>query len=196
MKRNKLESYLLRVIAKEEKGFLPLLVLGLLNVLEIVYLVLLKLERASVKRDRLSVPIISIGNLVAGGTGKTPTVVWLVTFLKQSGFTPAVLTRGYRAKAQEQGLVFTNTDFKRLTPDFTGDEPYLLAGLLPGTVIAVGRDRYRSALKALAVHPEIDVFVMDDGFQYLKLQKDLDILLLDANAPFGNGHLIPRGTLR
>lgn len=196
MKGNKLESYLIRVIAKEEKGVLPLLVLGLLSILEIVYLVLLKLQRSLIRQRRLPVPVISIGNLVAGGTGKTPTVAWLAAFLKQKGFTPAVLTRGYRSRAQEDGLIFTNLDLEKLTPEITGDEPYLLAGLLPGTVIAVGRDRYRSGLNALARHPEIDVFIMDDGFQHLKLARDLDILLLDAVAPFGNGHLIPRGTLR
>lgn len=196
MKRSNLESYLIRVISKEEKGFFPLLVLGLLSVLEIVYLVLLNLQRGLIKKRKLPVPVISIGNLVAGGTGKTPTVVWLVAFLKQAGFTPAVLIRGYRAAAQEEGLIFTHTDLDKLTPDFTGDEPYLLASLLPETVIAVGRDRYRSAIKALATHPEINVFVMDDGFQYLKLKKDIDLLLLDATQPFSNGHLIPRGTLR
>lgn len=196
MKGNKLESYLIRVIAKEEKGILSLLVLGLLSILEIVYLVLLKFQRSFIRQQRLPVPVISIGNLVAGGTGKTPTVAWLVAFLKQRGFTPAVLTRGYRSRAQEDGLIFTNLELEQLTPEITGDEPYLLAGLLPGTVIAVGRDRYRSGLNALARHPEIDVLIMDDGFQYLKLARDLDILLLDAAAPFGNGHLIPRGTLR
>ena len=196
MKSNKLESYLIRVIAKEEKGLLPLLVLGVLSILEIVYLVLFKLQRSLIRKNRLPVPVISIGNLVAGGTGKTPTVAWLAAFLKQKGFTPAVLTRGYRSSAPKEGLLFTHSDLEKLTPELTGDEPYLLAGLLPGTVIAVGRDRYRSGLNALARHPEIDVFIMDDGFQYLKLARDLDILLLDAAAPFGNGHLIPRGTLR
>lgn len=196
MKSNKLESYLIRVIAKEEKGLLPLLVLGVLSILEIVYLVLFKLQRSLIRKNRLPVPVISIGNLVAGGTGKTPTVAWVAAFLKQKGFTPAVLTRGYRSSAPKEGLLFTHSDLEKLTPELTGDEPYLLAGLLPGTVIAVGRDRYRSGLNALARHPEIDVFIMDDGFQYLKLARDLDILLLDAAAPFGNGHLIPRGTLR
>lgn len=196
MKRNRLISYLLRVIAKETSGFFPSLALGLLNILEIVYLILLKIQRSLVRPKQLPVPIISIGNLVAGGTGKTPTVVWLAAFLEEMGFTPAILTRGYRSKATEKGLIFTHFDLKRLTPDLTGDEPYLLAGLLPGTVIAVGRDRYRSGLNALADHPEIDVFIMDDGFQHLKLYRDLDILLLDAARPFGNGRLIPRGTLR
>ncbi len=196
MKRNKLESYLLRVIAKEATGFFPSLVLGLLSVLEIVYLVLLNLQRGLIRRNQLPVPVISIGNLVAGGTGKTPTAAWLAVFLKGAGFTPGILTRGYRSNAPEEGLIFTHSDLEKLTPDLTGDEPYLLAGLLPGTVIAVGRDRYRSGLNALASHPEIDVFIMDDGFQYLKLKRDLDLLLLDATAPFGNGHLIPRGTLR
>lgn len=196
MKGKGLESYLIRVITKQEEGVIPFLVLGLLSILEIVYLVLLKLQRGLLRQNRLPVPVISIGNLVAGGTGKTPTVVWLAAFLKQKGYTPAVLTRGYRSSAPKEGLIFTHSDLEKLTPELTGDEPYLLAGLLPGTVIAVGRDRYRSGLNALARYPEIDVFIMDDGFQHLKLARDLDLLLLDAAAPFGNGHLIPRGTLR
>ncbi|NLY75530.1 MAG: tetraacyldisaccharide 4'-kinase [Firmicutes bacterium] len=196
MKRRKLESYLLRVISKEVTGLVPFLITGLLNVLEIVYLLLLKLQRSMVKRAGLLAPVISVGNLVAGGTGKTPTVVWLVNFLKECGYTPAVLTRGYRGGVGAEGLLLTRSELEKYTPDFTGDEPYLLAYLLPGTVIAVGRDRYRTALKALTHHPEIDILVMDDGFQYWKLERDLDILLLDATRPFGNGHLLPRGTLR
>lgn len=196
MKRSKLESYLIRVINKEEKGLFSLLVLALLSILEIVYLLLLNLQRSLTKEKKLPVPVLSIGNLVAGGTGKTPTVVWLVAFLRQAGLIPAILTRGYGSAVQEKGLIFTSFELAKLTPELTGDEPYLLASLLPETVVAVGRDRYQSALKALVNHPEINVFVLDDGFQYLKLKKDLDLLLLDATEPFGNGHLIPRGTLR
>lgn len=196
MKRSSLESYLIRVISQEQRGFIPSLVLALLNGLELIYLVLLNLRRGLVRRVKIPVPVISVGNLVAGGTGKTPTVVWLVNFLKQAGFSPAILTRGYRSAVQKDGLIFTSSELAKLTPEFTGDEPYLLAGLLPDTVIAVGRDRFRSAQHALATHPGIDVLVMDDGFQNLKLKRDIDLLLLDAAEPFGNGHLIPRGTLR
>lgn len=196
MKLTNLESYLMRVISKKEKSFFSGLVLALLNILEIIYLVLVNLQRSLIKVKQLPVPVISIGNLVAGGTGKTPTVVWLVALLKEEGLNPAILTRGYRSTSQKKGLIFTSSELAKLTPELTGDEPYLLAGLLPETVVAVGRDRYQAALKALAIYPEIDLFVMDDGFQYLKLKRDLDILLLDATNPFGNGHLIPRGTLR
>lgn len=196
MKRSNLESYLISLISQEQKGFIPSLVLALLNVLELIYLVLLNLRRGLVKSVKIPVPVISVGNLVAGGTGKTPTVIWLVNFLKQAGFTPAILTRGYRSAVQKDGLIFRDSELAKLTPEYTGDEPYLMAALLPDTVIAVGRDRCRSAKQALATHPEIDVLVMDDGFQNLKLKRDIDLLLLDAAEPFGNGHLIPRGTLR
>lgn len=196
MRSSKLESYLIKVITKEERGLFSFLLLTLLSVLEIVYLVLLNLQRSLIRTEKLPVPVISIGNLTAGGTGKTPTVVWLASLLKQVGYNPAVLTRGYRGAAQEEGLIFTGSELANLSPELTGDEPHLIARLLPKTVIAVGRNRCRSAQKALAAHPEIDLFIMDDGFQYLKLGRDLDILLLDAANPFGNGHLIPRGTLR
>ena len=121
--------------------------------------------------ERAAVPVICIGNLTTGGTGKTPATVWVAEFLKRSGRKPAVLLRGYG-----------------------GDEGPLLGRLLPGTPVIEDADRVRGAACALAAGA--DVVVMDDGFQHRRLERDLDIVLVDATDPFGGGHLLPWGRLR
>ncbi len=191
-----LVQYLTQVIAGEQSGLIARLVLLLLTLLEGVYWLLLQLHRLSTRPRRLPVPVLSIGNLVAGGTGKTPTVVWLAKQLQAAGYHPAVLTRGYGGKAQEAGMVFSHSDLEQRLPEHVGDEPYLIAKLLPDLTVAVGRDRYAMGRRALAGHSGIDCFILDDGLQYWGLQRDLDIILLDARRPFDNGHLIPRGILR
>ncbi len=191
-----LVQYLTQVIAGNKSGPIAQLVLFLLTLLEGVYWLLLQLHRLSTRPRRLPAPVLSIGNLVAGGTGKTPTVVWLAKQLQAAGYHPAVLTRGYGGKAQEAGMVFTHSDLGQQLPEQVGDEPYLIAKLLPDLIVAVGRDRYAMGRRALAQHPGIDCFILDDGLQYWGLRRDLDIVLLDARKPFDNGHLIPRGILR
>lgn len=190
------QTYLTRVLLMEETGVLPFLLRSFLSVLAFIYFILLCLSRFLQPRRRLPVPVISVGNITLGGTGKTPTVVWLVRLLKQEGLTPAVLTRGYHGAAQNEGVCFTGSDLEDLNPDKTGDEPFLLAKLLPDTLIVVGKDRYRMAQQALKTRPGIDLFILDDGFQHRPLFRDLDIVLIDATRPFGNGHLLPRGFLR
>lgn len=189
-------TYILKVVRGERTGFAAGFVLFCLEILEIIYCLLLKLTYFLTPRKQLPVPVVSVGNLTVGGTGKTPTVVWLVTILRSAGFRPAVLTRGYGGKFQKKGRLITNKTLTGLTAEETGDEPYLLARLLPETMIAVGRDRYRMGLAALAADPTIDVFVLDDGFQFFRLKRQLDLILLDAVDPFDNRHLLPRGLLR
>jgi tetraacyldisaccharide 4'-kinase len=189
-------KYLLAVIRGEQNGLLPSLILGILTLLEQVYRLLLSVTLLLEKRHNLSVPVISVGNLTAGGTGKTPLIVWLTRELQAAGFKPAVLTRGYGGKLEKEGQILPAEAWTTADPKVTGDEPLLLAKLLPEVVIAVGRDRYQMGLKVLASHPEPDLFLLDDGFQYWRLQRQLDIVLLDAEAPFANGHLLPRGLLR
>jgi tetraacyldisaccharide 4'-kinase len=190
------EQYLLEVVRGEQTGLLPALVLLALALLEQVYRLLLIVNSLTKKRRSLSVPVISVGNLIAGGTGKTPTIVWLARELLAVGLQPAVLTRGYGGALEKEGQVLTTDDLATVNPTVTGDEPFLLAKLLPETVIAIGRDRYQMGLKALAAYPTIDLFLLDDGFQYLGLKRQLDIVLLDAEAPFANRRLLPRGLLR
>ena len=134
-------------------------------------------------------PVISIGNLTTGGTGKTPLVLWLAQRLQAQGKRVGILSRGYRGsgRATWQGAS------KASSKEIPSDEVRLLAGRLH-LAIGVGAKRYRTAL---AMEPEkIEVFLLDDGFQHLRLARDLDIVLVDATNPFGGGWLLPAGPLR
>ncbi len=147
------------------------------------------------KRERLPVPVISIGNLSVGGTGKTPMTQWLCRHLVSQGKRVAVLSRGHGGASQSVRLV-SGTDGRALLPAAeAGDEPNLLAQTLPGVPVLVGKDRRLSGREALRLF-DLDVLVLDDGFQYWQLRRDLDIVLLDARRPFDNGFPLPRGLLR
>lgn len=196
MNHSALQVYLLRVIEGEESGLAAGLVRVFLSGLEFIYWFLSRLQFRIIRRHKLPVPVLSVGNITAGGTGKTPTVIWLVRLMKDAGFHPAILTRGYRGAYEKEGLIFSHHDGTDLSPSQTGDEPFLLAKLLPGTLIGVGRERYRNALKILEQDPATNLFILDDGFQHWGLFRDLDIVLIDASKPFGNRHLLPRGFLR
>ncbi|HOP75412.1 MAG TPA: tetraacyldisaccharide 4'-kinase [Bacillota bacterium] len=196
MKQAGLKEYLYEVVTGKRQGWTIVPVLFFLYILTFVYRALSGLHRLLAKKSHLPVPVISIGNIVAGGTGKTPTTVALARILTEKGKHPAILTRGYGGSMQEQGIIFTDRELSGLSPEFTGDEPYLMAQLLPGIPIVVGRDRVAMAYRALEEYPDIDLFLLDDGFQYWKLERDLDIVLIDALNPFDNGYVIPRGLLR
>jgi tetraacyldisaccharide 4'-kinase len=148
------------------------------------------------KSERVGVPVISVGNLTAGGTGKTPLVEWTARALAREGRRACVLTRGY-GRADEARRVVAS-DGERVLADFEecGDEPRLLAETLVGAASVVcDRDRVAAARWARA-ELGADVFVLDDGFQHLRIARDLDIVAVDASAPWGGGHLLPRGRLR
>ena len=151
--------------------------------------------RGRLKSRRLPCPVISVGNLTLGGTGKTPLVVDLAERIRKLGYRPVILSRGYKGLAEKIGAVVS--DERRLLCDArqAGDEPYLMAVLLPTVPVVVGRDRYRTGMEAVRRF-QPDMIILDDGFQHLQLERDLDVLLLDARRPFGNGHILPRGTLR
>jgi tetraacyldisaccharide 4'-kinase len=129
---------------------------------------------------RLPRPVISVGNLTTGGTGKTPAVVWLARALRERrGWKIAVLLRGYRAATGEPS-----------------DEEELLRGALPEATVAAGSNRYAGGSRLLARDASIDAFVLDDGFQHRRLHRDVDVVLIDATNPFGYGRVLPRGMLR
>ncbi|MCD4749859.1 MAG: tetraacyldisaccharide 4'-kinase [Thermoanaerobaculales bacterium] len=144
------------------------------------------------ERKKLPVPVISVGNLTFGGTGKTPTVIALVRDLVRRGRRPAVLTRGYGRQTDEP-LFLVGPD-TRETPERAGDEPLELASRLPGVPVVVDADRFRGGRRAIKAGAEI--LLLDDGFQHLKLVRDLDLVLIDASDPWGGGHVPPRGRLR
>jgi tetraacyldisaccharide 4'-kinase len=144
---------------------------------------------------RLPRPVISVGNIVVGGTGKTPMTAWIAAYLMGKGKRVAVLTRGYGGMLEGQVAIVSDGSRRLLGPLEAGDEPCLLADLLPGLIVVMGSDRYRAGCLAMERFRP-DVFILDDGFQHLRLQRDLDIVLLDATRPKGNGHTFPAGLLR
>ena len=140
-------------------------------------------------------PVISIGNITVGGTGKTPITAFIARSLLAKGYKVAVLSRGYGGGLEGQTAVVSDGSTVMMTPKECGDEPYLLASTVPGLMVVIGTDRYAAGMMAMQqLSP--DVFLLDDGFQHLRLQRDMNILLLDSTTPFGNGWTLPRGLLR
>lgn len=147
------------------------------------------------RRTRLPVPTVSIGNLTVGGTGKTPMTQLLCRTLAAKGKRAAVLSRGHGGAGAGVRLVSDGQGTVLLGAEDAGDEPLLLARTLPNVPILVGKDRRASGREALSRFA-LDALVLDDGFQYWQLARDLDIVLLDACRPFHNGYSLPRGLLR
>lgn len=140
------------------------------------------------------VPVISLGNLAVGGTGKTPCVIWLANALQRAGIAPVVLAHSYRG-GSEPRLLSPGENAAGLGRAGVGDEARLISLSCPGVPVVAGRDRVAAARLAIeACRPR--VLLADDAFQHWRLARDLDLVLLDAARPFGNGRLLPRGWLR
>jgi tetraacyldisaccharide 4'-kinase len=149
------------------------------------------------RRKKKSLPgfVVSIGNITAGGTGKTPAVRMLATWAAGEGYSAAVLSRGYGGRHGKKILEVSDGNEIYAGPAEAGDEPCLLARRLRGVPVITGRERYSAGLLAHGKHGT-DFYILDDGFQHLDLERDLDLVLLDASSPFGNGHILPWGPLR
>jgi tetraacyldisaccharide 4'-kinase len=139
--------------------------------------------------------VLSLGNLTVGGTGKTPAAAMIAEWALEQGYKPAILSRGYGRKGRQKVLEVSDGKAILSTPAESGDEPYLLAKKLKGVPVIISKSRYEAGLLTHEKH-ETDFFILDDGFQHIALEKNLDIALLDATRPFGNMHLLPRGPLR
>ena len=140
--------------------------------------------------EKLAVPVIVIGNISVGGTGKTPLTIALVALLQEAGYRPGVISRGYRGKGSLPRPVTVNSE-----PQEMGDEPVLLARKT-GCPVWVGQSRVEAGQALIAQHPEINVIVCDDGLQHYQLARDVEIVVIDALRWFGNGQLLPAGPLR
>ena len=152
-------------------------------------------QRGFFKQHRLEVPVISVGNLIMGGTGKTPLVQYIAKLLKQQGRKPAILSRGYKGSASKAINIVSNTSDVLLDAAEAGDEPRLLAEKLPGIPVLTGKKRYitgRFAIDSFGA----DILILDDGFQHLALQRDLNLILFSALKGLGNGRVLPGGELR
>ncbi len=140
--------------------------------------------------QRVSVPVIVVGNITVGGTGKTPLIIWLTGFLQHLGMRPGIISRGYGGGTRhwpQQVRADSN-------PALVGDEPVLIAQRT-GCPVAVSPDRYVAA-KELLEHTDCNILLCDDGLQHLSLYRDIEIAVIDGDRRFGNGHCLPAGPLR
>lgn len=144
---------------------------------------------------KLPCPVISVGNVTVGGTGKTPMTLHLAEMLRAGGLRVAVVSRGYGRLSEETGTVVSDGRSILCDAAHAGDEPYLMAHLLEGVPVVVGQDRYAAGHTAWSRFKP-DLILLDDAFQHQRLWRDLNLVLLDAQSPYGNGHLLPRGPLR
>ena len=135
------------------------------------------------------IPVVVVGNVTVGGSGKTPLSIWIAEFLKSKGWSPAIISRGYGAKIAAPRAATVASE-----PDEVGDEPIVLARR-SGCPVWVGADRVQVAQALRAAHPNVDVLVFDDGLQHYRLRRDLEIAVVDERG-LGNGFLLPAGPLR
>ncbi|HKM58606.1 MAG TPA: tetraacyldisaccharide 4'-kinase [Chthoniobacterales bacterium] len=213
---DELEQYAIEVILEKRQGFRAALLRVVLRLLSFLYLEIVQfrlyLYRNRILKDRrLGCPVISIGNLTVGGTGKTPVVEKFAKALQNGGRRVAILSRGYKSVDRRRKITWWEkllaqgsenpprivSDGKSVLLDSAtaGDEPYMLASNLKGVAVVVDKDRVKAGLHAIK-NLDVDTLLLDDGLQYLHLKHRIDIVLVDRQAPFGNEHLLPRGTLR
>ena len=183
------KEYYLSILSGQQRGFIAAIVKSTLSAFTLPYLAVLSTRNALYRSDiikstRLPVKVISVGNITTGGTGKTPLVEFTVKYLGEIGRKVAVLSRGYGgdSPSQEGG-------------DMVNDECLTLIENLQDVHVLAGRDRVKNGEKAIN-DLRVDCVVLDDGFQHLRLKRDLDVVVIDALNPFGGENLIPRGSLR
>ena len=196
----RLIGYLESVVSGERRGFFSAILKFKLLQISWICLGMVKLRRwlyskGILRAKHLPCKVVSVGNVVVGGSGKTPAVVAIARMLKEC-MNPglAVLSRGYRSTSRRPAVVSDGENIL-LSAVEAGEEPYLLGRSLSGVPVLIGRDRVQTGLMAIREW-KCQVVILDDGFQYLRLARDIDIVTIDATRPFGLGHILPRGYLR
>ncbi|MBS1952979.1 MAG: tetraacyldisaccharide 4'-kinase [Cyanobacteria bacterium SZAS-4] len=147
------------------------------------------------KREQQDVPVLSVGNITCGGTGKTPITIDLAKRFIAAGIKVGILSRGYKRQSQKQTVVVSDGAGHYATCEESGDEPYLIAKRLPKAVVLVGANRRASASLAVS-HYGCQLLILDDGFQHFPLRRDVDLVLIDYNDEPSNDSLLPSGRLR
>ena len=215
--RERLEVFFLAVVSDRLRGVWPNFLRFLLKCLARLYSFIMNArlalyEHRMFRSKTLGCQVISIGNLTVGGTGKTPVVEVFARALQRNGRRVAILSRGYKkvekplaekllnrltfqAPVQEPPRVVSDGQRLLLDSEMGGDEPYMLASNLPNVCVLVDKDRVKSGRYAIQ-KLGCDTLILDDGFQYLRLQHRVDIVLVDRTNPFDNGFVLPRGLLR
>jgi tetraacyldisaccharide 4'-kinase len=153
-------------------------------------------RRGAFHSTKLDRPVISVGNITTGGTGKTPLVEWVARRIAGAGKKVCILTRGYGRDNPDRQVVVSDGTNVLASPSEAGDEPFLLATNLVGVAAVISNADRIEAAKGAIKHLGTDCFVLDDGFQHLRLERDLNIVTIDATNPWGGGHLLPYGRLR
>lgn len=186
-----------RLWYRRDEGLLARILLFGAYLLSLVFGLVVRRRRASwrTKAAKVEAKVISVGGLTVGGAGKTPVVIHLARRLAVEGNAPAVLSRGYGRDRPAESVMVSDGKGKLAEVRASGDEPALIARSCPAVPVLVGPDR------AILAHLAIGTcgartLILDDGFQHLRLARDLDVVVLDASNPFGNGNLMPRGPLR
>ncbi len=161
----------------------------------VIHIRIVLYQKGLFKTRQLPCKVISVGNITLGGTGKTPLVAALAKELFRRGWKVGILSRGYKGMKERTGGVVSDSERIYQTPAEAGDEPFMLAQMLSGVPVLVGKKRYEMGVHAYTRFG-MDVLILDDGFQHLGVKRDVDIVLIDAQSAFGNGRLFPRGPLR
>jgi len=210
--REKWEPYLVAVINKEIGGWKPTIIRALLRGLSYIYSSIVQIrvfcyKNRILRSKSLGCLVISVGNISVGGTGKTPVVEMIARKLIEGGRKVAILSRGYKSnnsRSQIPNAKFKKEDLPKVVSDgrsllldveTSGDEPYMLAKAIPQAVVLVDKDRVKSAKYAIKKF-NVDTVILDDGYQYLELSRQINIVLIDCTNPFGRHRLLPRGILR
>ncbi len=152
-------------------------------------------KKGLLRSYKVSAPVICVGNLTMGGSGKTPVVLHIVKLLQNQRLQPAVISRGYKSKNKEDVHVVSDVTGVISTPASAGDEPYLLAQKLPGVPVLTGKNRLLPAQRAIAEFHS-NIILLDDGFQHLRLQRDLNLVLFNCSTLNRHYHVFPGGLLR
>ncbi len=196
-----LQTYFIGLVhTKEVEGILPNLFMGVLHGFSLIYGQLLNLKLAGYrqgffKKKHVDCFVISLGNITVGGTGKTPTAQRLARDIRDMGYKVVILNRGYRAKWHGEVGIVSDGNRLHMNAAEAGDEAFMLAKHLRTVPVLIGADRAVTGRYAVE-HFGAEVAILDDGYQHWQLERDLDILLVDAVNVFGNGYILPRGTLR
>ena len=196
-----LQTYFLHMLQnKEVEGITMHILAGILYFFSLVYEQLVNIRLLGYKigistRQQLDCYVISLGNITVGGTGKTPTAQKLARDIRDMGYRVVILNRGYRAKWHGEVGIVSDGQHLHMDAAEAGDEAYMLAKHLPNVPVLIGAQRAVTGQYAIE-HFGAEVAILDDGYQHWQLVRDMDILLVDAVNVFGNGHLLPRGTLR
>lgn len=191
-----LESYVTELMKNPDPQGIDRLFCAFLSGLEKIYLSQAekKQRKAAASARSAGVPVISAGNITAGGTGKTPCILSLCEMLLADGYHPAVISRGYRSGMEKAGGIVSDGHSILAGQKEAGDEPFMMALKRPEVPILVGKDRFASAERAKKLGA--DILLLDDGFQYWTMKRDRDFVLIDCTNPFGYGRGLPRGLLR